>query len=198
MTKEVVIAAYDKNYNWTVLLENANAIIYLKGPGKRKIIPTVPEILIEPNVGRDVHTFYYHIVNNYNNLADYTFFSQDFPFDHVANYTEIINGDINTWNKYSKQTLEGCWFFNTWCDITECDQSGYPNHGGLSIKKTWDKLFMTECPAKINFVPAGHFCASKETIHKKPVSFYTKLLDLFTVDSTLPWIIERLNPYIFS
>lgn len=198
MKKELVIAAYDRNYNWISLLNNVRLSVYLKGNVKRKAFPKQNEIIIEPNVGRDVHTFFYHIVNRYDTLSDYTFFSQDFPFDHVANYTEIINRDIDIWNVYSKLTLNGCWFFNSYSSIISCDSNGCPQHCGLPIKSVWENIFDSECPNTIEFVPAGHFCISKDTIYKKPKIYYENILNLLSHYEILPWVIERLEPYIFK
>lgn len=199
MTKELVIAAYDRNYSWISLLENdVDVTVYLKGNVKRKNFPKKEEILIEPNIGRDVHTFFYHLVNRYDTLSDYTFFSQDFPFDHVANYTEIINGNVDIWNKYAKYAKDGSWFFNSYTDITTCNQDGSPQHQGLPIKEVWDHLFVKECPENINFVQAGHFCVSKELVYRKPKEYYQTILTLLENYEILPWIIERLELYIFN
>ena len=70
LLKEIVISAYDKDYNWINQLDSEIKVtVYKKGS---KPLPN--EILIEPNVGRDVHTFFYHLVHNYDTLSDYTFF----------------------------------------------------------------------------------------------------------------------------
>jgi hypothetical protein len=199
MEKELVISAYDKNYNWISLLdETIDVTVYLKGNIKRKSFPKKNEILIEPNAGRDVHTFFYHILNRYETLKDYTFFSQDHPFDHVANYTQIINGDVNVFKKYSKYNSDGIWFFNTYTDIVTCDQNGCPHHCGLPIKEVWEHLFLQDCPDVISFVPSGHFCATKEVILKKPKSFYLKIVNLLSNYEITPWVIERLETYIFK
>ena len=199
MKRELVIAAYDKNYNWTCLLDSSvKKTIYLKGNVKRKPFQKLNEILIEPNIGRDVHTFFYHIVSNYDNLSDYTFFSQDHPFDHVANYTEIINGNVTCWNKFSKQYKNGCWFFNTYTNILERDETGCPHHCGLDIKSVYEHLFTDECPKKVKFVPSGHFCVSKECVLQNEKEFYKKILLLLETYEIMPWIIERLEPYIFK
>lgn len=54
---------------WTKLL--SNVIIYNKGTPQR-----CNQILLN-NVGREGHTYYKHICDNYDNLADYTFFYKD-------------------------------------------------------------------------------------------------------------------------
>ena len=47
------------------------------------------------NVGREGHTYYKYICDNYENLAEYTIFVQGRPFDHspniISNLTKYIN-----------------------------------------------------------------------------------------------------------
>ena len=202
MTKEVVISAYTRNYNWVYNLnENVKVTVYNKN------IETLKEgETYLPNVGRDVHTFFYHIVNNYNNLSDYTFFSQDDPFDHVKNYIEIINGDSDIWNNCSLQKSEDCWFFNTlWINSLTgnpvtlvSDRYGQPNSGRpLDIYNVWRRLFNSEMIDHLVFTPGGHFCISKKGIKSRPIEFYKTILNILENEEDSPWIIERLEPYIF-
>jgi hypothetical protein len=94
--KEIIIAAYDRDYSWIDQLDDDVKItIYRKGTNQNN--PN--EIYIENNVGRDVHTFFYHFANNYDNLSDYTFTSQDYFEDHVNNYIELINKIIINLNR---------------------------------------------------------------------------------------------------
>lgn len=196
MTKELVISIYDRDYHW---IKNVDDTIKITRYNKNLNNIFDGEIMIIPNVGRDVHTFFYHIVNSYNFLSDYTIFSQDWPFDHVDNYLEIINGDINVWNTFAKQIFDGCWFFCTSYDVISCDQYGLPHHHHeLPIVPVWNELFNDPLPEIINFTPTGHFCVSKEKIYKYPKSYYNKILKILEVNPLSPWIIERLEPYIFS
>jgi hypothetical protein len=192
--KEIIIAAYDRDYSW---IENLNqdvkVTVYKKG--LNKLEPN--EILIEPNLGRDVHTFFYHLVNRYDSLSDITFFSQDYPFDHVSNYIEMINGDRDLWNQNAKQTNGECWFFCTQYEILSCDRNGNPDHPGLELEKMWNKLFRYPCPEVINFTPTGHFAISKAQAKKIPVEYYKHMLNILETQPTSPWEVERLEPYIF-
>jgi hypothetical protein len=209
LLKEIVISAYDKDYNWVDQLDSEIKVtVYKKGS---KPLPN--EILIEPNVGRDVHTFFYHLVHNYNNLSDYTFFAQDYPFDHVENYISLINGDKQLWFEHAKQSVDGCWFFNTQYNIISCDKKGIPNSeiinnlsfkiwatgnwNLLNIEPIWDQLFTLACPDYFMFTPAGHFCISKEQVLKKPLEYYKLILNILETNPESPWVIERLESYIF-
>lgn len=192
-TKEVIISAYDRDYNWINQLDsNIKVTVYKKGSE-----PLPNEILIEPNVGRDVHTFFYHLVYNYDTLSDYTFFAQDYPFDHVENYISLINGDKQLWFEHAKQSVDGCWFFNTQYEVLTCDKNGSPHHPNLDIEDMWNKIFINQCPEILKFTPAGHFCVSKKQVHKLSLDYYKRILNILETDPNSPWIIERLEPYIF-
>jgi hypothetical protein len=199
MNKELVIAAYNRDYDW---IHKIDPSIRITVYNKAKLITHTSslkngEVFLSSNVGRDVHTFFKHISDKYYSLFDYTFFSQDFPFDHVENYVEIINGDISLWSANAKQQNNGCWFFNTQYPVLTCDQNGAPSHSGLPMITLWEKLFKNEMPGYFRFTAAGHFCVSKELVHRKPKSFYDKVVNILEEYDFAPWVIERLEPYIF-
>ena len=195
MKKELVLAIYDREYTW---IENINKDIKITKYNKNLSNILDGEIMIIPNVGRDVHTFFYHIVKNYDFLSDYIIFSQDFPFDHVGNYVEIINGDVITWDNNSKQKFGECWFFNTQYGVLTFNQDGSPEHPGLNILPVWNELFSDPMASQSQFAPAGHFCVSKEHIRLLPKSYYEKIKNILETNEKSPWIIERLEPYIFN
>ena len=131
--KELVLAIWDRDYTWINKLSND-----IKITKYNKNLNTLKDdhIFLSTNVGRDVHTFFYHIVNRYETLSEYTFFAQDYIEDHVNNYTDIINGDINDIKNNAIQDLGGCWFFNTdYNYILECNSNGEPQHGGLPLER---------------------------------------------------------------
>lgn len=194
--KELIIAAYDRDYSWIKNL-NTDIKVTVYRKGTKSNLPN--EIYLENNVGRDVHTFFYHIVNNYDNLSDYTFTSQDYFQDHVSNYIHIMNGTENTLKEICVQDFGGCWFFcNQYGGKLTCDKNGAPHHEGLDIPTIWEQLFKIECPDTIVFTPTGHFCATREHIRKRPLSFYKKVLNILETNEQAPWVIERLEPYIFD
>jgi len=75
----IVIARYHENIEWSK--QFPNVIIYNKG---NKLDNDYNEIMLS-NVGKEGHTYYKHICDNYDNLADYTIFLQGTPFDHSPN-----------------------------------------------------------------------------------------------------------------
>lgn len=218
MKKELVISLYNRDISW---IENINPDVSVKIYRKGDLINHPNEILITPNVGRDVHTFFYHIVKQYKKLADYTFFSQDYPFDHIENYIDIINGDENLWNQTSSHHFEEYWGYH-WNTIRthgpnggvmwnledsnqfggkvlKCDKNG----SGLSVTplrldEIWKMFFKCDSPDIFEFTPGAHFSISKKQIHNRPLTFYKKVLSFLETVEEAPWMIERLEPYIFN
>ena len=215
MTKEIVIAAYDKPTNWLINLNSdIKKTIYRKG---NALSLADNEILIEPNVGRCVHTFFSHIYHNYDNLSDYTFFVQDYPFDHWGNLIDIINGDTNDITNKASLIIGGYFGFHNNTlgsalnmsqskqfdngNVLVCLSNGHPQDTNpkIDINKYWNLLFSSpEFPPPLyEFIPGGHFVITKEHVHIRRKEFYKKIIDLLEEDITAPWMIERLECYIF-
>jgi hypothetical protein len=212
ISKEVVISLFDKDINW---IENIDKDIKISIYRKGNSTTHKNEIYLPNNVGRDVHTFFYHIVNNYDKLADYTFFAQDYPFDHIENYIQIINGDKKEWDTYSSYKKDEYWAYHwnsigtMWAlensneeggnKVLKSDKHGRPHHPeNLPIESIWNELFTSNCPNTLEFTPGGHFSISKEQILTKDLEFYKKILTLLENNELSPWVIERLEHYIFN
>jgi hypothetical protein len=194
--KEIIISAYKRDYSW---INDLNSDIKVTTYRKGENLNLPNEIFIENNVGRDVHTFFNHFVQRYDTLSDYTFTAQDYFGDHVNNYMDIMNGDKNVWDIQALQVFSECWFFSTTYPILQCDKAGKPHHdGSISIEPIWNKLFFDVCPETLRFTPAGHFCVSKNHVHRRHVGFYQDVVDILASDEMSPWVIERLMPYIFD
>jgi dTDP-4-dehydrorhamnose reductase len=197
--KEVVISAYERDYDWiNELNDDIQITVYRKGKEKLKI----NEIKIEPNLGRDVHTFFYHLYHNYDNLADITFFSQDYYIDHIPNYIDIINSNQSDLNKYAIQRIDNsCWFFHntnvSYLIPFECNSKGQPICDNLNLDDIWNKLFSIIPPSKYYFTPAGHFAITREHARKIDRNVYKKILNILENFELSPWEIERLEAYIF-
>jgi dTDP-4-dehydrorhamnose reductase len=196
LKKEVVIAAYDRDYSW---IKNLNKEIKITVYRKGNKVLLDNEIKIDPNIGRDVHTFFNHLYLRYDTLSDITYFTQDFFEDHVSNYIELMNGDITMLNKHAIEKIDNqCWFFNThFNSILYCDNTGYLHDFGLNIKNIWCKIFDIESPDIFYFTPSGHFVITKEHARKIPREIYKKIIEILETVPRGPWEIERLESYIF-
>lgn len=214
-TRELVIAAYDKELSWLKGVNpNIKITVYRKGD---VLSLSDNEVRLEPNLGRCVHTFFTHIYNNYDNLADYTFFAQDFPFDHWGNLLEILNGPdyaiadkatllFEEYYGYHNNTLGTAWQMPQSVQLGRghalmCNSNGYPqdHNPNINVDKYWHILFeLPDAPPVYEFIPGGHFAITKEQLRKNTKEQYKKIIELLENDVTAPWMIERLEGYIFN
>jgi hypothetical protein len=214
ITKEIVVAAYDKSTDWLAGVNNEiKKTVYRKS----NVLPlTDGETLIEPNLGRCVHSFFNHIYTNYDNLADHTFFVQDYPFDHWGDLIEVINGNLDDIKNKASLVIDGYYGFHnntlgTAWNMPEsktfngralqCLSNGHPQDTNplINVDKYWFLLFNEiQAPLIYEFIPGGHFVITKEHARLRSKEFYKKITELLIDDITAPWMIERLECYIFD
>lgn len=218
MKKEIVIAAYDKDLHWLSRLNlDVKKTIYRKGNRSDDI----NEIYIENNKGRCVHTFFNHIFENYDNLSDMTYFAQDYPFDHWENIIEIINDDPTLqreqvkiegysgyhWNSIRTPSSYGGIMWELYPsthhgdgNILYCNSNGSPQDSNplIDVDKYWNLFFKSNPPNRYEFIPGGHFAITKEHVKIRSKEFYKKIVEFLLDEEVAPWIIERLECYIFN
>lgn len=88
----IVVARYKENLDW-LLPYNDIAFVYNKGPND---IPAFSNSFNIQNIGREGHTYLYHILNRYNDLANRTVFLQADWFTH----NETILYGIDNYDKH--------------------------------------------------------------------------------------------------
>jgi len=233
MKKNLVISIFDYNPDWIKFLnDDIKIFLYRKGGQKQRF----DEIILDTNVGRDVHTFFKHICLNYESLSDITFFCQDFPFDHWENIIETINGDLDIISKNAQISMGGYFgYHNNTYDSTggkgtilqkygiekirgsgawgmfpsthhhggvciRCNWKGSPqhNHEDLNLNYWFKKFFKNEIPGYYEFIPGGHFGVTENQVKLRKKVFYDEIVKFLETDPLAPWIIERLEGYIFN
>lgn len=201
---ELIVARYNENIDWIKNIDNTKykIIVYNKIDGENII----------PNRGREAYAYFYHIIKNYDSLADMIAFVQAGWNDKrkISRGVNIINDLNNIVEKIDYRHLADRHKISN-------DKYGNPN-GKLDLWWYWNELFETKCPDKIYFSPFSMFCCSKEIILIRSKAFYEKCLSLCDVESDLkhhqtnttrpninksilhqsPWAFERLFNYIFS
>lgn len=189
-TKELVIAVYHENINWINTINSVDQItIYNKGG--RDIPGSIPL----PNVGREAHTFLYHIVNRYNSLADFTIFLQGDPF---YGHMQGVNGtNFNEKLKNHTFNLNGpepvFW---------PGDQLIFDDVFG---KPCYEEIFEEPWPGQVYFAPGAQWIVPQTNILYRSLDFYKYLLDntlrggKHHEDGAInPWTLERMWGYIFE
>lgn len=187
----IIVARYNENVEWTK--DFLNVIIYNKG---ELLNNGYNEILLN-NVGREQHTFYKYIYDNYDNLENYTIFLQGNPFDHLVNTIEKLNEIINN-KEYNKD-------FEILCNnIIPCNLSGCKYMSSFQNKiliAMYEKLF-NERKENMEFIfgAGGQFIVSKKNILKHPKDFYLKIVESlqYDINPNEGFIIERFHNIIFD
>lgn len=194
---EVVVAKYKEDISWTKEFKNSKLFIYDKSGEDNGYINL-------PNIGREAHTYLYHIINNYDNLSDYVCFLQGNPYDGVKGN---LNQNIKNIDSYNGSE------FLCLSYLLKCNLDGGPIHPGLNIKEIiFDKYFKSS-PKEIYFIVGAQFLVSRRMIKIRPKQFYINLLSEFERDdindniisiekgggvNKMPWIMERIWFYIFN
>jgi hypothetical protein len=169
MKREIVVARYLENKKW-----------FEKYPEARVYTKNVDI----PNFGRESSTYLHHIIENYDNLADFTIFCQADPFDHIASFEDLIKDYEHDYKEY------GGWFVSSKGD-------GTPQHAGLRVDDASMKFFGRTLP-EYGFVSGAQFVVSKERIRSRSKEFYESLLQYCKDDTDAPWVLERLWRLVFG
>jgi hypothetical protein len=190
----VVISRYNENIEW---LKEVNHPIYLYNKGDEC---NFSKSIRLDNVGREAHTYLYHIVNFYEQLDDYTVFLQGNPTDHgfpdQFPTIELFNNVVFT--KDFCPFLRKSENYN----YLVCDSYGGPGVY-LDIKgfAEYHNLLLDFSANRFEFVQGAQFAVHKNLILKRPKIFYEKLLVTLQNDGVISpcaHIMERIWKYIFS
>jgi hypothetical protein len=190
MNYRIVVARHKENVEWTKQFKNI--IIYNKG---NHIGGGYNEIFLN-NVGREGHTYYHHIYNNYDNLEDYTVFLQGNPFDHSPFLLKNLNNYINLIDKGELTTsFEVLSEYMGKCNLNNCD------HKGIPLFDVYSALFdVKKTDLEIEFGAGAQFIVSKKSILKKPKEFYLNIVKMleYSINPIEGFCVERLHKLIFE
>lgn len=191
--QEIVISRYNEKLNW-IEEEPFNRhplIIYNKGGNSDfKKTSNIKEVVTLPNVGREAHTYLYHIINNYYKLADVTIFlpgSADLPnkyerskkivykIEETNENVLACNIDKNTHkNEYEftlnsyKLSHEDNASLNKTTDVTPSNIRPF----GKWFEKMFTNNEENNCISWNSIIGI-----TKKNIMQKPISFYENLLN---------------------
>ena len=174
---QIVVAKYNEDIRWLLSFKDIT-IIYNKGMNNENMNKF--ETIRLPNIGRESHTYLYHIINNYDNLADKTIFLQGSIIDHkIFNLEDYFKEDdfigkldILKLNKYQNKIEHyGKWKSDYKSgDMKICNYTPYEwitKIIGIEIDENIDF---------INVVWGANFAVSKKLIHSKPKEFYENII----------------------
>jgi hypothetical protein len=159
---DIVIAKFKEDVSWSEQLSEHNIIVYNKDPEDKRWDNNLT------NYGKDAETHLYHIINNYDNLADYTAFLQGNPFDHWFDTIKHIN-------RFKKDLS-----FLPLGPVYKRDIQEYEDYCVELCKK-----FNIEYEVPFYFIGGMQIILSKEQIHKRSKQFYISL------HKSMPKVISR-------
>jgi Protein of unknown function (DUF3431) len=198
---QVVIARYAESLEWYNKPEYsslyANTVVYNKGPNQAYFHPPrITEITL-PNVGCESHSYLFHVVQNYHNLADLTIFlpgSSDtqIKLRRAQKVLELANLKPN-------RSIFACWQVNepvsndfTLDEYQQTSGSNRSTNGGARKLVPchtrplgeWLKLRIGVDAASLCVTWNAIFAINKRDILKHPISYYQAILDDLSVGVT--------------
>jgi hypothetical protein len=186
----IIVARYNENVEWSK--QFTNVIIYNKG---NNLDNSYNQVCLN-NVGREGHTYYKYICDNYENLAEYTIFLQGRPFDHspniISNLTKYFNNkELNIDFEFLSEQIHHS-SLNLECSrYWKCK----------NIHKNWKRIFgmNVENNQECIFGAGAQFIVSKKNILKNKKEFYENIVKMleYTIDPLEGYDIERFHKYIF-
>jgi hypothetical protein len=182
--KHLIVSVYEEDISWLKSIDFADEI-FIYNKGNKFIVNSIKL----PNIGREAHTFIYHIVKNYNNLPDFLITLQGCPFPHLR---DINIDNINQVYKEYDYLKDKHSFHELLIDSS-----------GLT-KLCYSKYF-ENTPDVILFSPGAQWIVSKKIILSKSLNFYTHVLYELMIDRKSSsdgvvnaWTMEGLWNYIFD
>ena len=178
---KIIVSRYKEDIEWTKSL--SNVVIYNKG----EPLNEDNEFMLE-NVGREGHSIYSYICNNYDQLDEYMAFLQGNPFDHSPNLLSNLK--------------KGSFVFLSENVIHTTIKNESNHWHSTSIYDVFETIFnrkATKEDEPLIFGAGAQFVVSKEMVLKRPKSFYEKIVKLleYDVNPLKGHPIERLHYKIF-
>lgn len=205
------IAHYCEDLGWLDILRTKGyeLLIYEKKTdlsGYDEYIQLNNHQVLLANIGREAHTYLYHIVKKYDHLRDYEVFFQGRVDDHMDgcpedNLKDLIGKDYLSWCTQCKTKI-GCFTEEVYKQI----KNKHPNHKHInkfySRDGLRDYLFFKDTFPNLPLPNEGYyynafalFGVKKEVIQYYPKEFYEKLLNYFNPKYNN---FMNMDPYEFS
>jgi hypothetical protein len=202
--RNCVIAYYNEDLSWIKALNNFDNFFIYNKSNNNKYIKL-------PNIGREAHTYLYHIVNNYDNILntpdDVTLFTQGKISDHTnkteLEYTEdllvdaeLLGISINNArdHKFNKHSATYDFRIKQWPPGNILEQE--PQN--LNFGQWFTKYIKNEFPEIIYWWVGAIFAVKHKFILNNTREYYNNILNLFISNSPeIAHYMERAWLYLF-
>ncbi len=214
----VVVSRYNEKLEWieTHPFNQFNYIVYNKGTNDDFCHTNVVKVIHLPNVGRESHTYLYHIVHNYNHLSDINVFlpgSVDTTYElyrkkeisaHLLNTIAsrgnavflTLDNDQPIYKKFYDFTLD------TYEGTTAENLKNNSKNLVLSTTRPFGRWIEHNniCQHTTAYIHFGIFSVHKNDIRRNPLEYYKQLMTQLEVSSNpeVGHYFERSWAAIFS
>ena len=163
---KLIVAKYKEDISWTQFFDIDNIVIYDKSDN-----PVVNSIQ-RPNIGRESETFLHYILENYDNLFDFTIFVQGNPFGHMD---EIVTAEL--FPKFIDLFLQFDLFKTTPLFIYKLYETldAWP---GMKTREYYEYFFEGDIPLQVVFAPGCQYIVPRKVILERPKKFYEMLYNM--------------------
>jgi hypothetical protein len=190
---DIVVAHYNEDLSWLEPFAS-KAIVYSKGAPPE--CPNFARVITLDNIGRESHTFLYHLVHSYDDLADITMFVQGDVYNlnndvlpHTAlSVPEMIYKSLNTspvgvtsFGPLKKPFYD--WSGLLWAEPGEIQwlrrlgSTMVPAR--MSPAKFWEFIHGEGHPPGVQWHAGGLFAVRAENVRRRPRDFYHKIFKYF-------------------
>ena len=199
---KIVISRYKEDISWADGFSHERVVIYHKSDTPCVSPHPVVSLL---NVGREGHTYAYHILTHYDTLDDYTLFLQGYPFDHSPQletqlheiHDRIAQGTQPDFQYVSQRVL--------FSNLERC-----PYDINLNMIPTYERVFGSfgsfdsfgkkKKGHPFVFGAGAQFIVSRAAIQSRPRAFYQNICNIleYDVNPIEGFSIERFWQMIFT
>jgi hypothetical protein len=153
------------------------------------------------NIGREGETYLNHIINNYNNLSEYTIFIQDDTNNHIPCYTKFIsfcNNIINNKQQfalYPSNWREGSGVIRRTIINGTHDLHTLPSKDSIKICCEKHSIYL---PKWYTTETCAFFICHKNSILNHKKNFYIKLREWLLSEHKNGFVLEHIWKLIFT
>ena len=200
---EIVVSYYNNSYykNTIKLFPEAQVVVYDKSmlepcdlSGERITVHHVE------NIGREGETYLRHIIDNYNNLNEYTMFIQDDTNNHIPDpsvFCKITHDAIDNkklFHHYTTTWKVGWGIYNRTICNGHCTLETFPYP--MAIQDICQK-FGIVLPYEYTTETCAFLLVHKDKIRQRPKEFYIKIKEWLLEDDSHGYVLEHIWCLIF-
>ena len=203
-TYHIVVARYKEDLSWTEYIDRRQIFVYDKSGEVSK------HSILRRNIGREVESFLFHVIQHYHNLPEYLVFLQGNPFDHMfpiitpQNFQSELSYLLSTLPKHS---------LSLYADFCVEEIEAFKT---LKFEEYFKLLFDSAVPDEITYACGTQYIVPRDVILSKPKQYYAHIHSLllhgkqFTLKEAHDeeyafdrraingWALERLWSYLWS